>query len=73
MLSGKAVAINNEMAQYVTETTMYQPSNLMKSLQYVTEDNIIRIWDDGVMNYCKSSNIICSSKVFEKVNEILIK
>lgn len=31
------------------ETTMYKPSNLIKSIQYLTNSNIIRIWNEDLI------------------------
>ena len=43
--------INSESAT-LFDTSWYKPSNLLKSLQYITEKNIIRIWDDNfISNY----------------------
>lgn len=36
--------------QLVQETNIYKISNVMKAIQYLTNDNIIRIWDDNVIN-----------------------
>ena len=37
---------------HIFDKTQYKPSGLMKCLQYITENNIIRIWnDDLISNY----------------------
>ena len=35
--------------QIVLGTEMYDPSRLMRSLQYIFDDNIIRVWNDDVL------------------------
>ncbi len=42
------VDVNTELARLVMDTTMYKPSGVMKSLQYLTEKHIIRNWNDDV-------------------------
>jgi len=51
MLEGRMPAGNMEVAQFVSDTSMYRPSRLMRSLQYLTDLNILRVWDDRVMAY----------------------
>ena len=36
---------------YVKETYMYEPSRIMKKLQYTSFNNIVRIWNDDLLNY----------------------
>lgn len=36
---------SNDVA-YIADTTQYKPSRLIKTLQYITENNVIRIWND---------------------------
>jgi hypothetical protein len=36
--------------QWVFGTEMYQPSRIMKAIQYVWEQNVIRIWNDDVLS-----------------------
>lgn len=38
------------MPKWVFGTEMYEPSRIMKSVQYVWEQNIIRAWNEGVLN-----------------------
>jgi len=47
-LEGKAEISNVEVTRFVSDTSMYNPSRIMKSLQYLTEANIIRIWSDKI-------------------------
>ena len=37
-------------AKWVYGTEMYDPSRIMKSVQYVWEQNVIRIWRDEILN-----------------------
>ena len=39
--------------RYISDTAIYKPSRVMKSLQYLFDTNIIRIWSDKVINYQK--------------------
>lgn len=36
--------------QLVLGTEMYEPSRIMKSIQYIFDDNIIRIWKDEILD-----------------------
>jgi len=45
-----------EISQYVPETTMYGPSKIMKSLQYLKDDNVIRYWNDEVIEFFEKGN-----------------
>lgn len=35
---------------YIEDTLMYKPSKMMKSIQYLTEINIIRVWNENIVN-----------------------
>ena len=35
--------------QWVLGTEMYEPSRIMKSVQYVWEQNVIRVWNENVL------------------------
>ena len=50
LLKGKTKVEIIEISRFVPETHMYRPSRIMKSLQYLTEVNVIRIWNDHIMN-----------------------
>lgn len=41
---------DTEIAKFVAETYMYNPSRVMKTLQYLTEVHVIRVWNDKVLN-----------------------
>ena len=40
-------------SEYVPETYMYQPSRIIRSIQYLTETNIVRIWDEELLEKSK--------------------
>jgi len=42
--------INFERPLFITDTYMYKYSRVLKSLQYLTENNIIRTWSDQFIN-----------------------
>ncbi|QLY81210.1 DUF4116 domain-containing protein [Clostridium intestinale] len=50
LLKGKTKVESIEISRFVPETYMYEPSRIMKSLQYLTEVNVIRIWNDHIMD-----------------------
>ena len=50
LISGESSAVYIKSFQKNTETAIYGPSRIMKSFQYLTEDNIIRIWDENIMD-----------------------
>lgn len=50
VLKGKTKVESIEISRLVPETHMYRPSRIMKSLQYLSEVNVIRIWNDRIMN-----------------------
>lgn len=43
--------INQDTIKKVTSTEMYGPSNMMKKIQYLTENNIIRVWNEEVFEH----------------------
>lgn len=50
LIKGQTNVESIELSRFVPETHMYRPSGIMKSLQYLTEVNVIRIWNDHIMN-----------------------
>lgn len=53
-LIGNTLYQNNDMAlatipQWVFGTEIYEPSRIMKAMQYLVEQNVIRIWNDDVL------------------------
>ena len=39
-----------KVPQLVLETDMYNPSRIMKSIQYIFENNVIRIWNEEILS-----------------------
>lgn len=50
LLKGESNIEIIEISRYVPDTYMYRPSRIMKSLQYLTDVNVIRIWNDRFMD-----------------------
>jgi calcineurin-like phosphoesterase family protein len=48
LLKGEIKAGTIEISRFIPDTDMYRPSRIMKSLQYLTEVNVIRIWNDRI-------------------------
>jgi predicted MPP superfamily phosphohydrolase len=51
LLKGEIQAGNIEISRFIPDTYMYRPSRIMKSLQYLTEVNVIRIWNDRIIEF----------------------
>ena len=51
LLKGEVQAGSIEISRFIPDTYMYRPSRIMKSLQYLTEVNVIRIWNDRIIEY----------------------
>ena len=73
LLSQYAVTKNKNEAlatttQLVLGTEMYKPSRIMKSIQYIFDDNIIRIWKDEILSadFNSKSSVIA---IEDKTNE----
>ena len=49
--------------QWVIGTSIYHESRIMKSIQYVWENNVIRIWNENVL---QDSNILSKNNKIEK-------
>lgn len=47
---------NMDLVTYISDTSMYEPSRIMKSLQYLTDTNIIRIWNDDIFEKYSKQN-----------------
>ncbi len=65
-LSKMSDSIDVELSRYVFDTSMYEPSRIMKSLQYITEANIIRNWNNELMDKI-------SSKAIQSTNNNLLE
>ncbi|MFP5111384.1 DUF4116 domain-containing protein [Bacillaceae bacterium C204] len=51
LLKGEIKAGSIEISRFIPDTYMYRPSRIMKSLQYLTEVNVIRIWNDRIIDF----------------------
>lgn len=47
-----------KVSQLVLEKDMYAPSRIMKSIQYIFENNVIRIWSDDILKADFSENAL---------------
>lgn len=43
--------VSTELTQFIADTFMYKPSRLMRSLQYLTDVKVIRVWNDQLVNF----------------------
>ena len=59
-------SMDTELSRYIFDTIMYEPSRIMKSLQYITEANIIRNWNNEIIEKI-------SSKVIQDTNNNLLE
>ena len=39
------------ISEVVTDTSIYKPSKLMLSVQYLFDKNVIRTWNDSILHY----------------------
>lgn len=57
---------------YLSDTLMYSPSNQMKTIQYLTEMNVIRFWSDDIIDkYIKEKQKMCNNIKNENKNFLL--
>ncbi|MBD5464777.1 MAG: hypothetical protein HDR22_02990, partial [Lachnospiraceae bacterium] len=54
--------------KWVFGTEMYEPSRIMKSVQYVLEQNVIRLWNDDILN--KGNMAIADKKGVNNIGSI---
>lgn len=52
-----------EMAEYVTETYMYEPSRIFKAVQYLVDNNVIRIWNESVVADYQDDSVDLENKL----------
>lgn len=55
------------MPRWVWGTEIYQPSKIMRSIQYVLQQNIIRIWNDDLLNF---DNVKENKKTTKKLTKL---
>ena len=60
-----------DIPRYIPDTYIYRPSRIMKSLQYLTEVNVIRIWNDHIieLQFQRSNK---ENGLFAKKNDTLL-
>ena len=51
LLNGDIKAGSIDISRYIPDTYIYRPSRIMKSLQYLTEVNVIRIWNNRIIEF----------------------
>lgn len=59
LLEGEMKIENIEISVFNSDTSIYRPSKIIKSLQYLTEVNVIRVWNDSIFD----SNFQNGSKI----------
>ena len=40
----------DEIIEFVSDTSMYEPSRILRSLQYIVDANVIRVWNDELID-----------------------
>lgn len=71
LLKGETNIEGIDISRFVPETYMYKPSRIMKSLQYLTEVNVIRVWNDHIMDI--RSGIQCSPDKFNNKGTLTLE
>lgn len=61
-LEGSANVPSPYNSEYVSETYMYRPSRIMKSIQYLTETNVVRTWNEELFE---------NEKLLEEIKPLL--
>lgn len=44
--------------EIVLDRSMYEPSRIMRSIQYIFDQNVIRIWKDSILSTCFEDNTL---------------
>lgn len=71
LLSVKNVGLSSQLVHFVPDTSMYEPSRVMKSLQYLTELNVIRNWNDDVITGFIETESLPSNLISSSNNTLL--
>ena len=71
LLEGKASIVKSEAAQYISDTYMYSPSRTMRAIQYLVDANVIRLWNDKIMDI-QSTNEEASNECLRKKDGTLL-
>lgn len=70
--SGQMEEWENEDAMYDEGSYLYKISRIIKSLQYCTEKNIVRLWNEELLNYDFVNRIKQSNQIDEVVDDRLM-
>lgn len=70
--SGQMEEWENEDSMYDEGGYLYKISRIIKSLQYCTEKNIVRLWNEELLNYDFVNRIKQSNKIDEIVDDRLM-
>lgn len=70
--SGQMEEWENEDAMYDEGSYLYKISRIIKSLQYCTEKNIVRLWNEELLNYDFVNRIKQSNQIDEIVDDRLM-
>lgn len=70
--SSKLEAWEDESSMYDEGSHLYKISKIVKSLQYITEKEIIRIWNPELLNYDFISHIKKASRIEDMIEDQLI-
>ncbi|MCC8155195.1 MAG: hypothetical protein LIP01_13990, partial [Tannerellaceae bacterium] len=57
---------------YDEESQIYGISRIIKSLQYCTEKNVVRLWNEDLLNYDFVNRIKHSNRINEVINDRLM-
>lgn len=52
--------------QVVLDRSMYEPSRIMRSIQYIFEQNVVRVWNDAIFTITENED----SRIFPNANEL---
>lgn len=68
LLSRKSSEIMKQaiVPQVVLDRSMYEPSRIMRSIQYIFEQSVVRIWNDDVLTICEKEG----SRMLPHANEL---
>ena len=70
--SGQLEEWGDEISLYDEGSYLYKVSRIIKSLQYVTEKNVIRIWNVELLNYDFISRIRQANTIEGMVDDALV-
>ena len=62
----------NEEPMYDEGSYLYRISRIIRSLQYYTDKNIVRLWNEELLNYNFVNNIKQSNQIDEIVDDRLM-